>query len=157
MFHPFILLWTFLLSQALAFNSSMQTLSSGAYCQQSTESVELITNEQQWNNLKRRVPNIGDKSIDFTQHSVLCAFCGQCSTGGHAISIEDVEVSQDRRTVSATIRYVSPPPDAMVTMALTQPFHIVLIPQVEYGATLKITKVGKKPRGGGGSSRLAYM
>lgn len=62
-------------------------------------------------------------AVDFTRDMVIAVWLGQRPTGGHAIEIvrlvetpENLRVETERRT---------PPPGALVTQALTQPFHLI--------------------------------
>jgi hypothetical protein len=63
--------------------------------------------------------------IDFEKEIVIGLFLGDKPTGGYDVQISRVE----RRNDALTIYYQekSPLPGAMVTQALTQPFHIVRI------------------------------
>jgi protease stability complex PrcB-like protein len=63
--------------------------------------------------------------IDFDRDLVIGIFLGQKPTGGY-----DVEITRVERSDSSLYVYYgekSPPPNAMVTQALTQPFDIVRV------------------------------
>ena len=63
--------------------------------------------------------------VDFDREMVVGIFLGEKSTGGYEVEI----VRAERRDSSLYFYYreESPPPNAMVTQALTQPFHLVRI------------------------------
>jgi hypothetical protein len=63
--------------------------------------------------------------VDFERQMVLAVFLGQRSSGGHSVRIESVKRDGDELAVSVSVR--SPPPGGMVTMALTQPYDIVVV------------------------------
>lgn len=65
--------------------------------------------------------------VDFKKQSVVAVFMGQQRTGGYSISITDVNVSGN--TAEITVAKTSP--TGMVTMALTSPYCIAVIPKVE--------------------------
>ncbi len=62
--------------------------------------------------------------IDFNKSAVVAAFAGTKNTGGYS-----VEIKESGGKIS--VKVASPPPDAMVTEALTMPFKIVLVPLEE--------------------------
>ncbi len=63
--------------------------------------------------------------IDFGEQIVVAAFLGRRPTGGYGVEIS--AICWDETTDSAVIRVArrKPDPDAMVTQALTAPFHLV--------------------------------
>jgi hypothetical protein len=64
-------------------------------------------------------------SVDFAKEMVIAVFMGQRSTGGYSIAIENVAFGE--KEIRVTVREQTPPPDAIVTQALTQPFHMVVV------------------------------
>lgn len=64
-------------------------------------------------------------TVDFSRRMVLAVFQGQRPSGGHSIIVEDVVRRGDhlRVTVSKTV----PSENDMVTMALTSPYHLVVV------------------------------
>jgi hypothetical protein len=66
-------------------------------------------------------------AVDFQKAMAAAVFSGEKSTGGFAVDIVDVrDLGQD---LLVLYRETAPPPNAVVTEALTQPFHIRLIPR----------------------------
>ena len=65
--------------------------------------------------------------IDFAREIVIFVAMGQQSSGGFTIEIVNVEASQ--RGFRILFQRKGPPPDAMITQALTAPFEIVAIPK----------------------------
>ena len=63
--------------------------------------------------------------IDFEKEIVTGVFLGQKPTGGHLVEITVVEQSASGIVIG--YRETSPPPDSVVTQALTQPFHIIRV------------------------------
>ena len=62
--------------------------------------------------------------IDFNKSAVVAAFAGTKNTGGFSVEF-------DGSGGRISVKVVSPPPDAMVTEALTMPFKIALVPLEE--------------------------
>jgi PrcB C-terminal len=90
----------------------------------------VIRNQDEWNAFWKRHSSIDTNPppvpiIDFNREMVVGIFLGEKSTGGY-----QVEFVQAERRDSAFYFYYrekSPPPGAMVTQALTQPFHLVRV------------------------------
>jgi len=71
-------------------------------------------------------PQAATPKIDFGKQQVLAVFMGRRNTGGYSVKIVRIE---DKTKRVVTVRESSPPPDAMVTMALTSPYHVVVVPK----------------------------
>jgi hypothetical protein len=65
--------------------------------------------------------------VDFDKEMILAATMGERSTGGFAIHF--TEIKTEGGTLKVIVKSTSPGPDAMVTMALTQPFAIIAVPK----------------------------
>lgn len=64
-------------------------------------------------------------AIDFRKQAVLSLHMGTRNTGGYGVKVSGVEINGN--TTFVKIKEISPKPGEMVTMALTQPFCIVVI------------------------------
>jgi hypothetical protein len=64
-------------------------------------------------------------AVDFRNQVVLSLHMGTRNTGGYGIKVSDVEINGN--TTFVDIQETSPGPGEMVTMALTQPFCLVII------------------------------
>ena len=79
-----------------------------------------------WNSLIGR----GDPPpIDFSKEGVLFLTAGEKPTGGYGISVKTIRRDGEAIVVNATV--TPPPPDAMVTQAMTSPFLVIAIPKVD--------------------------
>ncbi len=65
-----------------------------------------------------RVPNSGNGTY-------LVAYWGEKSTGGYSLAVESARLEGDRVTVRLALR--EPPPDAFVTQALTYPYAVAVV------------------------------
>jgi hypothetical protein len=90
----------------------------------------VIRSQGEWNAFWKRHsvtnPNPAPApNVDFDREMVVGIFLGEKSTGGYEVEI----VRAERRDSSLYFYYreKSPPPGAMVTQALTQPFHLVRV------------------------------
>lgn len=71
-------------------------------------------------------PPLPTPSIDFTSSLIISIFRGTQSTGGYSIEITSIQEMENRIVV--TYETEDPGPSDFVTLALTQPFHIIEIP-----------------------------
>jgi len=63
--------------------------------------------------------------IDFSADMLICVHAGTKNSGGHGVEVKDVAETEE----ALTVRYeTTAPGGGMVTMALTQPYHIVAVP-----------------------------
>jgi len=67
--------------------------------------------------------------IDFSKETVIAVFMGEKTSGGYAVSVENVK--QKGEQVIIQIKEIKPGPKDMVTMVITQPFCFVKINRVE--------------------------
>ncbi len=64
--------------------------------------------------------------VDFSREAVIALFAGERPSGGHAIKVEDIIVSDGAETVF--IARTEPGPGCIVTQAITTPFTFVKVP-----------------------------
>jgi hypothetical protein len=89
-----------------------------------------------WNShVSGSIPPKAPPSIDFQTEMIVAVFSGEKMTGGYDVEIIKIEEARQKRVLSVTIRDSKPPSDALVSQALTQPFHIVKLKRVELAAT----------------------
>ncbi|MDP8951393.1 MAG: protease complex subunit PrcB family protein [Actinomycetota bacterium] len=67
----------------------------------------------------------GTEVLDSGDGTYLAAYWGLKSTGGHSLVVESVRLEGDRVTVRLALQ--EPPPDAIVTQALTYPYAIAIV------------------------------
>lgn len=80
-----------------------------------------------WDVMKGNVmPKPAVPAIDFDKQMVVAVFMGRKMSGGYGIKIVKVK---EKDGLIVTVKESSPPKDAMVTMALTSPYHVVVIPK----------------------------
>ncbi|OYQ33117.1 hypothetical protein CHU92_13320 [Flavobacterium cyanobacteriorum] len=85
----------------------------------------IITSQSALDSMYQKL-NAGEaQKTDFNKHTVVILFMGQKSTGGFSIGIESVRQNGD--TAEVVIKETRP--RGAVTMALTQPYCIALIPK----------------------------
>ena len=80
-----------------------------------------------WAALWRRHGTGTPPRIDFAADMVVAVFAGARPTGGYTVEI--IEVVLAERELRVGYRERTPPPGALVTQALTAPFHIVRLPR----------------------------
>lgn len=104
-------------------------LKESAYGGRHTESHELIKSEQAFKAIYKEL-NIQDvPEVDFDKNNVVVAFMGQKRSGGYSITIEKVTVKDN--TALVLVKNTVPEPNTTVTMALTAPYCMALIPKTD--------------------------
>lgn len=68
---------------------------------------------------------IGGAVPDSGEGTYLAAYWGQKPTGGHSLAVESARLEGDAVTVTLALK--EPPPDAMVTQALTYPYAVAAV------------------------------
>jgi len=107
-----------------------RTIAEGAFSGITRARQEVIKDKAAWGKLwkqhNRDAQPAGEiPEIDFAKEMALVVTMGQQRTGGYAIEIVKVESAKGRLRIS--VSHQSPPPGAMVTDALTAPFHMVAV------------------------------
>lgn len=90
-----------------------------------TKSEQVITSQQQLNDLYKSLGWNNVPSVDFKKNNVVALFMGQKSTGGYSISVRKVTVEGN----AATVYIKTTVSEGMATMALTAPYTIAIIPK----------------------------
>lgn len=103
----------------------------GAYSAQPEAKRIVVKDEKAWEEVwqamygnVRPMPVI--EKVDFEANMVIAVFMGTRNSGGYGIRITGID--EDGK-ITAKVKQHSPPPDAMLTMALTAPFHVVVVPK----------------------------
>ena len=95
-----------------------------------------------WNRYCMVITGEGNKlpapEVDFSTRMLVGVFSGEKPTGGYSISIQ--RVLEGPKTIIVEYQEKSPPPDAMVTMALTYPCQIIAVPRSDKSVEFKRVK-----------------
>ena len=67
-------------------------------------------------------------AVDFAREMLVVAALGTRPSGGYSVAVQKVVVHGD--TLDVSVLESCPARDAMVTMALTQPVHVVRLPRI---------------------------
>ena len=126
-----ISLWTV---AALAAGAPFSTIEQGSVSGITSPTALVIKSEEEWRDLWARhaavrAPTPGPPQIGFLREMVIAVFAGERSTGGFTVEVTAIDVSSG--TIRVTYRESGPPPDSILTQALTQPYHLVTTPRVE--------------------------
>jgi hypothetical protein len=76
--------------------------------------------------------------IDFEKNTLIAVFMGTTSTGGY--SVEVIHITESSKEIFVKLKYSSPAPDDFVTMALSQPYHMVIIPKTAKEVVFEVVK-----------------
>jgi PrcB C-terminal len=74
---------------------------------------------------------IGASVSDSGEGAYLAAFWGEKSTGGYSLEVRSARLEGDRVTVRLILE--EPPPDAVVTQALTYPYAVAVVRDLDPG------------------------
>lgn len=117
------------------------TLARGSHSGITAPAAVLITDQKAWEAHWKRhastfVPPPPAPPVDFETASVVALHLGERRTGGYSVAITAVKRTDEVLTVIA--KESRPAPGAVVTMALTQPYHMIRLDRVKPGTRLKV-------------------
>lgn len=109
-------------------------IKAGQYCGLEERTELVINNSADWEKLWNQVYSIYHPmpalpQIDFSNFTIICLSTGNKSTGGY--SVEILEIYESTEKIEVFYKTGSPGPDDYVTMALSHPYHLVLIPKTD--------------------------
>lgn len=115
-------------------SAPFETIEQSAYGGKESKSYDIIRSQAE---LQKELANLHLEekamnqlnAIDFDIHLVLALHAGTYNTGGYGIEVTNVEIKGTTSYVSVQI--TEPEPGEPVTMALTNPYTIVLIDKNE--------------------------
>lgn len=117
---------------------AVTTVAQGEYSGVEEPQQVVVRTSEEWRKLWRE--HAGDEAapeVDFTREMVAAVFAGTRPTGGY--SVEIVSATRGGDTVTFEYREQRPSPDALLTQALTSPFHIVRVARHEGPVTFRAT------------------
>ncbi|PZW43883.1 protease stability complex PrcB-like protein [Mesonia algae] len=98
--------------------------------EQIDEQQMVITSQEDWINLKKKIISTGNSSndlpnlsIDFKERILIVLFDKQQTTGGHSIEIVESEQTPDK----IIFKYRKSHPEGMATSVMTQPYYLASI------------------------------
>lgn len=78
-------------------------------------------------------------TVDFSTHMVIAVFMGEFNTGGY--SIEVTKITESKNKIIVYVTKTHPSPEDNVTLALSQPYHIVKTALSEKNVSFKIKEI----------------
>jgi hypothetical protein len=128
--------------QRPAEGGGMRVLAEGQYGKVEEPFLVVAREATVYAELRTLVEGLPEPAADFFErHAVVAAFAGTRNTGGHGVEIRR---GADKRVV---VEEKAPPPGAITTMALTQPFKVVAVEaheeesvDVDFGASRSATR-----------------
>ena len=102
----------------------------GYHCGYTEPARLVIETEVEWKEVWEKVvafqiPKPKLPEVDFETEMIIAVFMGEQRTGGYSIDITRIIKEEEEIVVQVEEKY--PDPDLLVTMALTQPYHIVVV------------------------------
>jgi hypothetical protein len=113
---------------------AFQTVSKGALFGNGIEGISesnfTINNAKEWDAFLEKIAienkistNLSKVTIDFSEHILVCVFDTIRNTGGFEIEIETIFIEKNGENIQYSTK--KPGPTDMVTMVVTQPYHLV--------------------------------
>jgi len=121
-------------------NIDFTTIAQGADSGYQSASQTVIDNKERWINLWQQhtsdtEPPTPVPQVDFTSYNVVAVFAGEKSTGGYSVEILTVETrnfqTKDLPSLVIVVEDRQPQPEDFVTEAMTYPYHMIKIPQID--------------------------
>lgn len=117
---------------AAAGDPGFVSLERGAYSGMTTAGQQVVREKAAYAALLERVsigraPDALPPAVDFSRDMVIAVFLGTRRTGGYGIEV--VRVATEGAELVVRVRHSSPAPGAMLTQALTAPYHLVRTPR----------------------------
>ena len=102
--------------------------------QNSYDRIVVISTEDEWKKVWSQVssPQLLKPAlpeVNFETEIVIAVSMGERQTGGYGIEIK--RIVRHVEEIIVEVEEQHPRPDSLVTMALTQPYHIVIIPKFD--------------------------
>jgi len=109
---------------------AFETVEKGSQAAVIKPRTAVIRSESAWSALFRevnanRIPVPEAPKIDFSTHLVAAVFAGRKPSGGYAVTVQ--RVTRNTEGLHIWYRLSQPAPGAIVTMALTSPYHIISV------------------------------
>ncbi|AXG74779.1 protease complex subunit PrcB family protein [Flavobacterium arcticum] len=107
-------------------------LKESAYGGREIDSHEFITNNKDYTALTTELGIKDAQKVDFDKNNVVAVFMGQKRSGGYSITIEKVvPVAGTGDTATILVKTTKPKAGEVITMALTAPYCLAVIPKTE--------------------------
>lgn len=120
-------------------SGEIKVLAEGSYGKREEPFLFIARDANTYAQLKNMLEDLPSASeIDFDKQAVIAAFAGTKNTGGYSVEIKN---SGEKISISVN----APPPDAMVTEALTMPYKVAAVPvEKENSLNLDVSENWKK-------------
>ncbi|WP_294819984.1 protease complex subunit PrcB family protein [uncultured Flavobacterium sp.] len=106
---------------------TFEILKQEAYGGREKESTMVITSQSQLTGLYAELGWGDVPSVDFEKNNIVALFMGQKNSGGYSIGVKSISIENN----VATIKVLETVPAGMATMAITNPYCIVMVPKTE--------------------------
>jgi hypothetical protein len=121
---------------------AFETLARGEYGGITQQGERVISSDAEWKSLwqdvhSTMIPVPQRPEVDFTRYTVLAVFQGEQRNGGHFIRI--TSISDKGNALAVDVRSTVPGAGCIITDALTQPYHIVMVDKVNRQASFAYT------------------
>ncbi len=129
-------------------NISYEIVDKGSYSGYDEEAQMWIMNEENWKRCweklyKDTVPKPEIPAVNFDRKHLIACFMGSRSKGGFQVSVEQVRL--EGHTLHVDLVYNNPGKDCITTLAITQPYIIIAIPDTDVkDITFEVRQIEKE-------------
>jgi len=116
------------------------TIEKGYYGGHKPKAEYVIKDEKEWEKIWNSTysictPKPDAPTIDFSKDMVIAVYQGEFNTGGYGIEIK--QITEGSNSLEVIVEETFPGPNDMVTMAFSQPYHIVKTEKSDKNVTFK--------------------
>ncbi|MCP1728011.1 hypothetical protein J2T60_002011 [Natronospira proteinivora] len=108
----------------------IEELARGSQSRESAERMMVVRDADTFERIWDLSDQRGERpAVDFDQSMVVAIFMGERRTGGYSVQVD--EVRQDGDDIMVQVIMEEPGEGCMTTQAITRPFQLVLLPQLD--------------------------
>jgi len=129
---------------AVGISSSFQTIDQGHSSGLREEIAEVYRTQEEYETFWARHSSDDAPPVDFSTRMVAAVFMGEQVTGGFSVEVTSVEDKEDGGRIVNFATQV-PPPGALLSQVLTQPYHIVSVGATDKHVTFEGSQAAREP------------
>jgi hypothetical protein len=120
-----------------------QTIVKGYYSGHTSSAYYVIDNQENWTNVWNEyqrifTPQYPPPEVNFSESLVIAVFMGEQTSGGFEIAIKSIHPRNNLLVVN--VDKTHPGPHCIVTLALTQPYHIIKLDKIDKQIVFETTE-----------------
>lgn len=125
-------------------SAAVNTQWSGAFSDHASTTTRVVKTQPEWDALWQQARREPPRALNATREMAVAVFLGERRTGGYTVEI--VSTAEKGGKFVIEYREFTPPPDMMVTQALTQPWAIAAVPRSDLPVVFQKLPAAPQPR-----------